>query len=114
MMFAALLLQAALPGEPTVLDVEANRYTCQLAEYRLARFLHQWQTQLTRRITNRRHMLRFRQISDQIARPHLDGIRGSMRDGDPGWVCDRIAQQGIDTLRRDAIRPIFGDEQVVP
>lgn len=110
MLLAALLLQAASPDATPLLDVEQNRQQCALAEQRLATFLADWQGQLSRRIRKRRDMLRFQEISAKIAQPHLDDIRLSIQDGDPGWVCDRIAEQGINDLKRDAIRPIFGDE----
>lgn len=108
-MIAALLLQAAaIPAPPA--DADQHRYQCQLAEQRLAQFSAEWQARLTRQIRKRRDMLRFRQISEQIAQPYLEDVRVAMQEGDPGWVCDRIAQQGIDVLKRDAIQPIFGDE----
>lgn len=109
MIIAALLLQVAIADDP-ISDVEQNRHQCQLAEYRLARFSAELQARLTRQIKKRRDMLRFRQVSEAIARPYLEDVRVSTRDGDPGWVCDGIARQGIEVLRRDAIRPIFGDE----
>lgn len=104
MILAILLLQAA-PVEP-----EQNRYACQLALHRLTIFSAEFHARLARRIVNRRHMLKFQRTSELIARPYLEDIRESIQDGDPAWVCNRIADQGIDRLKRDAIRPIFGDE----
>jgi hypothetical protein len=104
-MLLAFLLQVAAPS---AVDDQAG---CRLAEQRLASFTEQFQERLARQIRNRRHMTEFQRRTGLIAAPYLNDLRDSIRDGDPVWVCDRIAQQGIDILTRNAIQPIFGNER---
>jgi hypothetical protein len=102
MFFALLMLQAISP------DPEQNRYACRLAEHRLLVQLTEYQALIARQFVRPRKVRRLQQRGEAVLRPYIVDVRDSIQDGDPAWVCDRIADRASDELNREVIGRLFG------
>lgn len=102
MLLALLLIQSGS------LDLEQSRYGCRLAEHRLLTQLTEYQALIARQFTGSRKVRKLQQRGEAVLRPHIVDVRDSIQDGDPAWVCDKIADQAVDELNQQVIGRLFG------